>query len=104
MQIEPTKIKQFKATLADLHEALKEETGQEKIENHMKILQASLRKVPHIVDTLEPEDIGTLVAAVRRKMQEDLLTKTQKKTRSKASRRTFSKDENVNLSFLDDLL
>jgi len=92
-------LPKVKATIAELDALLKETTNVADFEHHMQYLQTALRSTPHLAETLEPEEIGALVAAIRAKAQEDLLNTKVKAPRKRAA----TTKVNVKQAASDDL-
>lgn len=84
----------FKEGLASLSRALKDETPSEGIKRILIQLKESLRNYPQIVHELLDEDVGVLVAGIKRIsdviLVKDTAKQTKKKAKSNISRRELA--------------
>lgn len=84
----------FKEGLSSLSKALGEEVPHETIRSILISLKESLKNYPQIVHELKDEDVGTLVAGIKRIsdviLVKDTAKQTKKKAKSNISRRELA--------------
>jgi len=64
----------------------------EPIASQLNVIQAELHKCPYLVDSLEPQDIGSLVKAKRMEMQQDILFNSKPAKRAAGKKAPTLKD------------
>ena len=79
----------IRKTLEEINAIISQDTGvdTEKLKDAMLHVKKALHEAPHLVDFLLPEDIGIMVAAIRRQQHEDFLAMDAKKGTSGTTRR-----------------
>lgn len=86
--------KTFHEGLSSLSDALHEEVPNETIRSLLISLKESLKNFPQIVHELKDEDVGTLVAGIKRIsdviLVKDVAKQTKKKAKSNISRRELA--------------
>jgi len=94
-------VEVVKTLINKINDALLESDMGE-VEEHLLTLQQQLNDTPHLVDMLLPEDIGVLVTAERKRMQQDILLQSLPATRKKKApaKKKVTKAK-VNLDNLD---
>jgi len=68
----PAEVKKVQQRITDIDTALVA-SNMGDVKNHMSLLQQELQSTPYLANLLKPEELGILVMAERRQMEEDIL-------------------------------
>lgn len=93
-------FEKVEASIGKLEQALADDDLPQ-IGTQLMIVQKELQATPYLVDMLKPEDIGVLIGAERKRMDEDILADTapkKKATRKKKAVAINLKDLESNLA------